>query len=130
MESLQPLEHYCNDSETTWPDDGKELYIGDMTEHDVAMEAEPSESHAQDSPGPGESDVGPVRPTDNVRNELATFLEADRSRLGQVYRALQRGLDADAIAEELEVTTSNFVWNYERMIKALLDGNLPAAPTV
>lgn len=78
----------------------------------------------------GLDDVGPVQPTDDVRAELAELLEADESRLGQVYRGLQRGLDAGAIAGELEVGTSNFVWNYERLAKALLDGNLPTAPTV
>ncbi len=46
------------------------------------------------------------------------------------YRALKRGLTADQIAAELEVSTSNFVWNYDRQIKALLDGDLPTAPTV
>jgi hypothetical protein len=40
---------------------------------------------------------------------------------------LQRGLDAGAIAAELEIGTSSFVWNYERIIKAVLDGNLPSA---
>ena len=40
------------------------------------------------------------------------------------------GLDAGAIAAELEIGTSSFVWNYERIIKAVLDGNLPTAPTV
>jgi hypothetical protein len=31
-------------------------------------------------------DVGPVQPTDDVRAELVALLEADESRLGQVYR--------------------------------------------
>jgi hypothetical protein len=80
---------------------------------------------------PGEPlEEGPVRPDDEVRDELAALLEEDQSRLGQVYRALQRGLDAGAIAAELEIGTSSFVWNYERIIKAVLDGNLPVAPTV
>lgn len=73
---------------------------------------------------------GPTRPNDEVRAELEAFLEDDQSRLGQVYRALQRDLDAGAIAAELEIGTSSFVWNYERIIKAVLDGNLPKAPTV
>jgi hypothetical protein len=73
---------------------------------------------------------GPVRPDTEVRAELEVVLEADESRLGQVYRASQRGLDARAIAAELGVETSGFVWNYERIAKALLDGNLPSAPSV
>lgn len=49
-----------------------------------------------------------------------------------MYRGLQRGLDAGSIAAELEIATSpsTFVWNHERVVKALLDGNLPTAPTV
>lgn len=73
---------------------------------------------------------GPVRPEPKVRAELEAVLEADRSRLGQVYRASQRGLDARAIAAELGVRTFGFVWIYERIAKAVLDGNLPSAPTV
>lgn len=54
----------------------------------------------------------------------------DESRLGEVYRALNRGLSADEIAAELEVSTSNFVWNYTKTLRALLHGELPTAPTV
>jgi hypothetical protein len=73
---------------------------------------------------------GPVRPDDEVRAELAALLEGDQSRLGQVYRASQQGLDRGAIAAELEIETTSFVWNYERIVRALLEGNLPGAPTV
>jgi len=96
----------------------------------LAMDAEPMTSNTQVPIEPEELGVGPVQPNDDVRAELVTLLEADNSRLGQVYRLLQRGLDANAIADELEVATSNFVWNNERVVKALLDGNLPTAPTV
>lgn len=74
--------------------------------------------------------AGSVEPSDEVRAELVRLLEADESRLGEVYRALQRGLTAREIAAEFEISTPNFVWNYERTVKALLDGNLPIAPTV
>jgi hypothetical protein len=94
------------------------------------MDSEPETPDADASPEPEALDSGPVRPSDQVRAELAALLEADESRLGEVYRALQRGLDAGAIADELGVGSSSFVWNYERLVKALLDGNLPGAPTV
>jgi hypothetical protein len=69
--------------------------------------------------------------TTKFATSFATLLEEDQSRLGEVYRALQRGRDAGAIAAELEIGTSSFVWNYERIIKTVLDGNLlPSAPTV
>ena len=94
------------------------------------MDIEP-EASARGPLSAGEPlEEGPVRPDDEVRAELEALLEGDQSRLGQVYRALQRGLDAGAIAAELEIGTSNFVWNYERIAKALLDGSLPSAPTV
>jgi hypothetical protein len=54
----------------------------------------------------------------------------DESRLGQIYRCLEEGLDAEAIAEKFEVGYPSFVWNYRRLIRALVDGDLPTAPTV
>lgn len=74
--------------------------------------------------------LGAVRPTAQVRAELVAFLERDSSRLGDVYRGLQRALTPDQIAEELEVATSSFVWGYQRLIDSLLDADLPTAPTV
>jgi hypothetical protein len=65
-----------------------------------------------------------------VRADLVSFLEQDLSRLGEVYRGLERGLSAEQIATELHVSTSNFVWNYGRILAALLEGDLPTATTV
>jgi hypothetical protein len=81
--------------------------------------------------GPGLPDVGPLQPSAEVRTELRALLAADESRLGQVYRCLEEGLDADAIASKFEVGySSNFGWNYRRLIRALIDADLPTAPTV
>jgi len=74
--------------------------------------------------------IGAVRPSDEVREELEQFLVSDGSRLGEVHRGLLRGLTADGIAAEMGVATSNFVWNYTKVIEALLLGDLPGAPTV
>ena len=93
------------------------------------MDSEP-EMHGVDGPSLETLDSGPVQPSAEIRAELVSLLEADDSRLGEVYRGLQRGLDASAIADELGVGTSNFVWNQDRIAKALLDGDLPRAPTV
>jgi hypothetical protein len=65
-----------------------------------------------------------------VRGELAQILQEDNSRIGEVYRGLARNLSAEEIAAELDVSTSNFVWNYGQTIRALLEGELPTAPTV
>lgn len=69
-------------------------------------------------------------PSEDVEAELRAILEADDTRLGQVYRRLERGMRANAIAADLGVATSRFVWNYERVIKALLRNDLPEAPYV
>jgi hypothetical protein len=42
---------------------------------------------------------------------------------------LKAGLGADAIAERLEGVAAD-AWQYRRMVRALLDGNLPTAPTI
>jgi hypothetical protein len=69
-------------------------------------------------------------PEDPARQELETYLETDETRLGDVYRGLRDGLTAEEIASQLGVTTSYFVWNNSRMIDAILDRDLPRAPTV
>ena len=70
------------------------------------------------------------KPSPEVVQQLREYLQADDSRLGEVYRGLQRSLTADQIAAELGVATSNFVWNYNQTIRALLEGEVPSAPTV
>jgi FAD synthase len=61
-----------------------------------------------------------------VRAELVQMLEADGTRLGEVYRLTQRGLDGPAIAAELGVPTANFVVNNRTIARANLDGKLPS----
>jgi hypothetical protein len=96
----------------------------------TSMNDEPATPSAEASTAAQTLDAGPIQPSDDVRAELVALLEADESRLGEVYRALQRGLTPREIAAELEIATPNFVWSYERTVKALLDSNLPTAPTV
>ncbi|MBB0994356.1 GIY-YIG nuclease family protein [Dietzia sp. SLG510A3-3B2-2] len=75
-------------------------------------------------------ELGAIRPSDDVRNEIVRFLEHDNSRVGQVYRLLEKGLSSQKIAEELDVASSGFVWGAARQVRALLEGDLPTAPTV
>jgi hypothetical protein len=70
-----------------------------------------------------------VTPSGDVRTEFRGYLEADSSRVGEVYRLLEEGLGADAIAEPLEGGAAG-TWQYRRMVRALLDGSLPTAPTI
>lgn len=79
---------------------------------------------------PEPSDIGQVAPSAEVRARLVEFLETDDSRLGQVYRGQQRDLSPEAIAADLGVSTSRFTWNQARIARALLEGDLPTAPTV
>jgi hypothetical protein len=96
------------------------------------MEEVDTETQPWGNSQPTESadEAGPRQPSNDVRHEVEALLEADDTRLGEVYLALQRGLSAEAIAAELEVASSNFVWNYHRIIRAMLDGDLPRAPSV
>jgi hypothetical protein len=52
--------------------------------------------------------------------------------LGTCAGCLRRDSGADAIAERLEGVegVAADAWQYRRMVRALLDGNLPTAPTI
>ncbi len=73
---------------------------------------------------------GPVRPDPEVRAAMQSYVESDQTRLGEVFRFSKQGMSPDEIATALGLSTSNFVWNYTRMAGALVDGDLPSAPTV
>jgi hypothetical protein len=82
------------------------------------------------SSGAPSSELVPYRPTPAIRAELVALLQADQSRLGEVYRGLERGLNPVQIAGELQVATPNFVYNYGAIVKSLVDGELPTGPTL
>jgi len=65
-----------------------------------------------------------------LQSEVAAALEVDDTVLGCVYRATRDGKSEAEMAEEQGTKYKNFVWNYRRQLKALLDGNLPTAPSV
>ena len=67
-----------------------------------------------------------MQPSGEVRNELRSYLAIDSSRVGEVYRLLEEELAPDAIAERLEGGAAG-AWQYRRMVRALLDGNLPSS---
>lgn len=75
---------------------------------------------------PGE----PAIPPPHVRAEIEELLRSDATRIGEIFRLLEAGRDPEEIRVEFGLENSSFVWSYERMIKALRDGNLPSAPTV
>jgi len=65
-----------------------------------------------------------------VRREIERALDSDTSVLGEVYRGLSEGLSDEELRVRRGAESPNFVWNYKRTIKALLDGDLPSAPSV
>jgi hypothetical protein len=74
--------------------------------------------------------IGPVRPSPQVHAELVEILNADESLLGEVYRREQRGETPADIQAWRGTANPNWVWHYERVVKTLLDGDLPTARTV
>lgn len=67
---------------------------------------------------------------DSQRAEIEQYLEHDATVLGLVYRGISNSLSDAEIADQGGAKTSNFVWNYRRIIRALLERELPTAPTV
>lgn len=64
------------------------------------------------------------------RDEIQRLLEADTSLLGEIHRSLRDGRSPEEIQAARGASRPNFVWNYERAIRALVDGQLPTAPGV
>jgi hypothetical protein len=70
-----------------------------------------TEADAQEQRGSTSALPVAGKPSPEVAQHLRERLQVDDSRLGEVYRGLQRNLTAEQIAAELGVGTSNFVWN-------------------
>lgn len=62
--------------------------------------------------------------------EVREALENDDKRIGDVWRLTNKGKSATEIAEELNVSTNNFVYGYQKFIQAIEEGNLPKSPTM
>ncbi len=65
-----------------------------------------------------------------IRGEIEKALESDTTVLGEVYRGLRDGLSDEELRVQRGVENQNFVWNYKRTIRALIEGDLPSAPSV
>ncbi len=65
-----------------------------------------------------------------IRGEIEKALESDTSVLGEVYRGLGNGLSDEELRVQRGAENPNFVWNYKRTIRALVEGDLPSAPSV
>ena len=65
-----------------------------------------------------------------IRAEIEALLSAEEGALGDVWRRTQAGETPDQIRIARGAERPNFVWTYNRTARALLDGDLPTAPTV
>lgn len=79
---------------------------------------------------PSPSPRSAVVPVGEIREELERALDADSSLLGEVFRSLRDGMTPDQIQAARGAATTGFVWSYQRAHTALLDGDLPTAPSV
>lgn len=87
-------------------------------------------TESTDTPAQSEPPTDSTHPVEAVEQELRSYLEKDPSRLGDVYRGFRDNLRPDEISAQLDVATSNFVWNYTQILRALLEGDLPDKPSV
>jgi hypothetical protein len=67
---------------------------------------------------------------DTTRLELEAMLEADDTLLGEVYRRTNAGETPEQIQAARGAERPNFVWTYQRWIRAILEGDLPTSPSV
>ena len=65
-----------------------------------------------------------------IRAEIEKALASDVTVLGEVYRGLRDGLSDEELRVQRGAENPNFVWNYRRTIRALVEGDLPSAPSV
>jgi T5orf172 domain len=63
-------------------------------------------------------------PSPNVYAELASFLEHDETLLGEIYRKKRDGISNDEIQKAQGAAYPNFIWNYQRQIRSLLEGDI------
>ena len=71
-----------------------------------------------------------LTPSDLVRIEIETYLTADDSLLGEVWRLTRKGLSDDEIRLARGAANPNFIWNYRRHIDSLLLGTLSDGPAM
>ena len=92
---------------------------------DLRSNAKPS------SPGGPVSDMAEESSIQaSVRTEVEAVLLTEEGGLGDVWRRTQAGETPDEIRIARGAERPNFVWSYNRTARALLDGDLPTAPTV
>lgn len=74
------------------------------------------------------SDFAPPAP--HVRAELISFLEQDETLMGEVFRKKRDGISNEEIQKAQGAAFPNFIWNYQRQIRSLIDGDIPTKISV
>lgn len=69
-------------------------------------------------------------PTQLVRSELIEILKIDASLHGEIWRSTEAGLTDEEIQKARGASYPNFIWNYRRSTRALLEGDLPKGITL
>ena len=69
-------------------------------------------------------------PNSDVLSELHSYLENDSSLYGEIWRKTNEGMSEEEIQESRGATYPNFIWNYRRYLKALLEADLPKGPSM
>jgi T5orf172 domain len=65
-----------------------------------------------------------------VHDEIQVIFETEDSQFADIWRRTQAGQTPEEIRVALGPTRTTFVWNYLRTARAILDGDLPTAPSV
>jgi len=60
-----------------------------------------------------------------VQAELIAYLEIDESLYGTIHRKKRDGVSNEEIQKAQGAAYPNFIWNYQRYTRALLEGNIP-----
>jgi len=64
-------------------------------------------------------------PSALVQAELIAYLEIDESLYGTIYRKKRDGVSNEEIQKAQGAAHPNFIWNYQRYTRALLEGDIP-----
>lgn len=69
-------------------------------------------------------------PSHSVKAELISYLETDETLYGVIYRKKRDGVSNDEIQKAQGAKYPNFIWNYQRYLRALLEGDIPNGVTL
>jgi len=65
-----------------------------------------------------------LKPSPSVVADLTRFLEQDITLMGEVFRKKRDNVSNDEIQKAQGASYPNFVWNYQRQIRSLLEGDI------